>query len=208
MNRRFGMATRTIFITCVFICSLVCSTYAQNEIIETIDEAKQLYLQKNLSESVSYLGRALELINKELLTQVESVFPEPLKNWKVDPPLSRTIETAYTSSLISTCKYYKRGGEQSIEIEIQTNAPRIANIKMAFVNPLMIKQLGDGAKISSVNDRSCIERYDPIDKFAELIFVPTSSVLITIRGYEMKNSEIVAEYAEKIKWDLLGEIFP
>jgi len=187
---------------------LVSIAFSQDEIIQTIDQAKQLFLEKNLSESIDYLNNAVELINKAILTQIESVFPEPLKGWRNEPPLSRAAKTAYTSGLVSNCKYYKAGGGQSVEIEIQTNAPRIANIKMAFVNPLVVKQLGDGAKISTVNDRRCIERYDPIDKFAELVFVPTSSVLITIRGYEMKNIDVVAKYANRIKWDLLGEIFP
>ncbi|UCE07194.1 MAG: hypothetical protein JSW07_03940 [bacterium] len=202
------MAPRTIFMTFVFTFSFVVLIHAQSEIIEAIDAAKQLYLQTNLSASVDHLSRAVELINEELLTQLESIFPEPLKNWRVDSPSSRVTKAAYTTSLISKCKYYKKGGGQSVDIEIQTNAPRIANIKMIFVNPLMLNQMGGGAKISTINDRSCIERYDPIDKFAELIFVPTSSVLITIRGYEMKNTAVIAEFTEKVKWDLLGEIFP
>lgn len=201
------MAPRTVFMTFVLLLSFIVSLQAQHQVIETIDEAKAAYIQKNLKESVDYLSRALELINNELLTQLESIFPEPLKNWKVEPPSSQITKTAYTTSLLSKCKYYKEGGGQSLEIEIQTNAPRIANIKMAFVNPLMIKQLGESAKISTINDRSCIERYDPIDKFAELTFVPTSSVLITIRGYEMRNTEVVAKYAEKVKWEALEEIF-
>lgn len=202
------MASRMIFITFVLIFSGLSLAEAQNEIIEAIDQAKQLYLEKKFSESASYLSHALELINKELLSQVAAAFPAPLNGWNADPPFSRAAKTAYTTSLVSNCKYFKAGGGQSVEIEIQTNSPRIANIKMAFVNPLMVKQLGADAKITTVNDRSCIERYDPIDKFAELVFVPTSSVLITIRGYEMKDIGIVAKYAERIKWDLLGEIFP
>lgn len=202
------MTPRTIFTTFILLLSFIGSLQAQQQVIEIIDEAKTHYIQKNLNESVDCLSQALELINNELLTQLESIFPEPLRNWRIDPPSSHITKTAYTTSLLSKCKYFKQGGGQSLEIEIQTNAPRIANIKMAFVNPLMIKQLGDGAKISTVNDRSCIERYDPIDKFAELIFVPTSSVMITLRGFEMKNISVVAEYAEKLKWDLLAEIFP
>lgn len=204
----FGMTSRTIFMTFVLIFSIVTFIYAQDEISNTIDEAKQLYLQKNLSESVNYLSRAIELINEELLTQLESIFPEPLHDWRVDPPSNRVTKTAYTTSLISRCQYYKKGGGQSVDIEIQTNATRIASIKMVFVNPSMLNQMGSGAKISTIHDRSCVERYDPVDKFAELIFVPTSSVLITIRGFELKNTDVVAKYAEKIKWDLFEEIFP
>jgi len=71
------MATRTFITTLIVIFCISPSIQAQNEIIATIDEAKQLYLQKNFSESVNYLSRALELINEELLSQLESVFPEP-----------------------------------------------------------------------------------------------------------------------------------
>ena len=202
------MTPRTSGITFVLIWSWISLIYSQNKIIETIDQAKQLYLEKNLSGSIDYLNKALKLVNNEILIRVESVFPQPLKGWRAESPFSRTAKTAYTTSLVSNCKYYEEGGGKSIEIEFQTNAPGIANIKRVFINPLMVKQLGAGSKVSTMNGRSCIERYDPIDKFAELIFVPTSSVLITIRGYEMKNIDVVAKYAERIKWDLLGEIFP
>lgn len=202
------MTSRTTYWLVTLILFIHVSVYAQNEITETIDEAKQLYLEKNLSESISSLSRALELMNVELLAQLESVFPEPLNSWRIEAPASRINKTAYSTGLISTCKYFKKGGGPSVEIEIQTNAPRIANIKMAFVNPSLINQMGTGAKISTFAERTCIERYDSVDQFAELIFVPTSSVLITIRGFEMKDTSIIAQYAEKVKWDSLASLFP
>lgn len=181
---------------------------AQNEISNTIDQARQNYINKNLSESISDLNRALEMINQELLMQLESIFPDPLNDWRAEPPLSQVTKSAYSTSLVSKCKYYKKGGGQSVDIEIQTNAPRIANIKMAFVNPSLLSQMGEGVKISTVTDRRCIERYDLIDKFAEMIFVPTSSLMITIRGWDMKNTGVVAKFAERVKWNVLDEIFP
>lgn len=202
------MTTRTSCITLLSFLSIVTVSHSQSEIIETIDEARQHYLQKNLAEAINSLNQALELINQELLTQMESIFPMPLDNWKADAPSGQVTKTAYATSLISKRKYFKKGGGQSIEIELQTNAPRIATVKMVFVNPSMINQMGSDAKISTISDRTGIERYDPIDKFAELIFVPTASVLISIRGYEMKDTRAVAEYAEKLHWELLEEIFP
>lgn len=202
------MTTRTahwIFMVILFFCVELC---AQNEISDTIEQAKQHYIKKNLSESIGALNRALELINQELLARLESIFPVPLHDWRVEPPLSQVTKSAYSTGLLSKCKYYKKSGGQSVDIEIQTNAPKISNIKMIFLNPSMLNQMGEGVKISSVNDRRCIERYDQIDKFAELIFVPTSSVMITIRGWDMKNTSVVAKFAENVKWKLLEEIFP
>ena len=131
------MTPRTSGITFVLIWSWISLIYSQNKIIETIDQAKQLYLEKNLSGSIDYLNQALKLVNNEILIRVESVFPQPLKGWRVESPFSRTAKTAYTTSLVSNCKYYEEGSGKSIEIEFQTNAPGIANIKRAFINPLM-----------------------------------------------------------------------
>lgn len=204
----FSMTTRTAPWIFAVIFALSVPVFAQNDVCNTIEQAKQNYINKNLSESIRDLDRALELINQELLTQLESIFPDPLNDWKAEPPLSQVTKSAYSTGLASKCKYYKKGGGQSVDIEIQTNAPRIANLKLAFVNPSMLNQMGAGVKISTVTDRRCIERYDVIDKFAELIFVPTSSLMITIRGWDMKNTSVVAKYAESVKWKLLEEIFP
>ena len=199
-----GKITLSMILNFVFIFTPV---FSQDEITETIEQAKQLYLQNDLSETATQLSRALELVNSELLIRLESIFPEPLKNWRMNTPTSRINKTAYTSGLISTCKYFKKGGGSSLDIRVETNTPRIANIKRAFVNPAMIKQLGSNAKISTVDDRRCIECYDPIDNFAELIFVANSSILITIRGHDVKNTKIAAKYAKNIEWDSLEEIF-
>ncbi len=202
------MTSRTGFIT-VFVTMLLASaSFCQEEVLRSIEEAKGFYLAKQISQAAKSLSTALDLVNKEIIAQVESIFPEPLNNWRRDLPLSRITLTAYTTSVVSKCRYYKQGGGQSVEIEIQTNAPRIANIKMAFANPAMVKQLGDGARIVSLGYHSAIERYDGVDRFAELMLAPTPTVLITIRGYEMNNTDVVTKFAEKFNWKLVEQLFP
>lgn len=201
------MASRAGTITVLILLSASLG-FGQQDVIRAIEEAKGFYLAKQIAQAANALSTALDLVNKEIIAQVESVFPEPLKEWRRDLPLSRITPTAYTTSVVSKCRYFKHGGGQSVEIEIQTNAPRIANIRMAFANPAMVKQLGDGARIVTVSDYSAIERYDGVDRFAELMLVPTPSVLITVRGYEMKDAQVVAKFAEKFNWKLIEQLFP
>ncbi|MDZ7340004.1 MAG: hypothetical protein ONB27_01510 [candidate division KSB1 bacterium] len=192
----------------ILVSCLPRTTLAQDEVTAAMDEAKRFYAQKNIPESIQALNRALELLQDAMLQQLESLFPAPLDNWRSDPPTSRVNKTAYSTGLLATCKYFKKGGGPSIEIEIQTHAPRIANIKMAFTNPSLLNQMGGGAKISTIADQRCIERYDAVDKFAELIFVPLTSVLILVRGYEMNDTAVVAKFAERINWEQLAALFP
>ncbi|MFZ5515383.1 MAG: hypothetical protein ACOY90_02015 [Candidatus Zhuqueibacterota bacterium] len=202
------MVLNKSFCLWVMVGLLYGSVFGQSEISDTIEEAKQLYIQKNLLESVNQLSRALELVNQELLTQIETIFPEPLTGWRAETPSSRVKKGAYTTGLFSTRQYFKSGGGPSITMEIETNTPRISNLKQVFVNPSMLEQMGGEAKISTVAERRCIERFDAIDKFAELIFIPSSTMLISIRGQDMKDMEAVAKFAEKIKWNSLEIIFP
>lgn len=201
------MQMRKNFWIPVVIALMAVPVFGQTEVSDTIEEARQLYINKNLLESVNQLTRALELVNQELLTQIESVFPDPLRGWRADSPNSRIKKGAYSTGLVSSCKYYKNGGGPSVRIEIETNTPRIPNLKRVFVNPSMLEQMGGEAKISTSADRRCIERYDQIDRFAELIFIPSSTMLISIRGQDMKNTKTVMEFAEKFKWASLSEIF-
>lgn len=191
----------------ILMIGLTLPTLAQDEITEALDAAKQLYAQKNITESIQALNRALELLQNALLQQLEGLFPKPLDNWRSEPPISRVNRTAYSTGLIANCKYFKKGGGPSVEIEIQTHAPRIANIKMALTNPSLLNQMGGGARIATVADRRCIERYEPVDNFAELIFVPGASVLILVRGYDMKDASVVVQFAERINWDQLDTLF-
>jgi hypothetical protein len=192
----------------VILMGLAMPTLAQDEITEAMDAAKQFYAQKNIAESIQALNRALELLQSAMLQQLELLFPKPLDNWRGEAPTSRVNKTAYATGLLANCKYFKKGGGPSVEIEIQTHAPRIANIKMAFMNPSLLNQMGGGAKIITIADQRCIERYEPVDKFAELIFVPAASVLILVRGYEMNDASVVSQFAERIDWDQLAALFP
>ena len=104
--------------------------------------------------------------------------------------------------------YYKTGGGASVDIKMETNSLRIGNIKMLFDSPSKLNRVDDKMKVSSVDDRKCLEKYDPIDHYAELIFVPTSSVIVTIIGQDMKNTDTIQEFAKRIKWDILEINFP
>lgn len=181
--------------------------FAQDEITTTIDIAKKQYQSKNLLEAKRSLEQALELLTKKLMVQLEILYPDPLKNWRGEPPTSHLIKDAYNVFLNSQRKYFKLGGGESVDIILETNTTKIASLKRIFVNPSKVSQIGDNAKISTIKEYRCVEKYDPVDRFAELIFLPVSTLLITIRGYEMKDVSIVRKYAEKIKWEQVNRLF-
>ena len=200
--------TRTASIVLSFLFLITVPLFSQNEIIDIIDIAKESVLQHSYQEASDQLSKALELLNEKLIFELSAAFPEPLKGWRADDVKNSKSNISNVTSLTVKRSYFKEGGGPSVDMEIVTNSMRIGSIKMLFSSPSMVKRAGNNLKISSVADRKCIERYDPIDRYAELTFVPTSTLLITIIGHDMKNIKTVTKYAERIDWDRLEEKFP
>ena len=204
-----AMASRTVFIT-IFLVLLTVTTIvsAQVQIIDTINQAKEFVNRNDLQEAAQSLSKALEMINKKLLVYLKSSFPEPLKGWRADDPTGTISTSSSITSLKSKKIYYKKGGGSSVDISIETNSSKIGNIKNIMTSPSALNQAGNNLELVTIADKRCIKRFDIIDRYAELIFVPTSSVLIKIIGQDVKDLKIVTKYAEKINWNELELKFP
>jgi len=150
----------------------------------------------------------LKLINEKLIDELKSAFPKAPGGWRANEAKGSVSGISSLSGLTVKQSYFKKGGGPSIDIEMVTNSIKIGNIKMLFSSPSTVKRVDGKLKISIVADRNCLEKYDPVDRYAELIFVPTSTLMVTIIGQDMKSIDTVLKIAEKVNWEDLEEIFP
>ncbi len=202
------MASRTGISLLLFIACTFTRAVAQDPVADTIEQAKVLYLQGSYKETSEQLVKALQLVNEQLLEKLKKSFPKPEGGWRANEAIGNVAGMSFLTGLNAKRSYFKQGGGPSIDIEIVTNSVKIGNIKMLFASPSMIHRAGENLKISTVANRTCLEKYDPVDRYAELTFAPTSTLMITIIGQEMKNADAVIQYAGKIDWDELEKSFP
>jgi len=181
--------------------------YSQDEIIDALSEAKSAYLNKEYMEAASKLNTALKRINDLVIVELKSFLPEPFGGWDAHKPEGGASGLALLSELSVKRRYYKRGTGKSIDVEIVSNAAKIPAIRMWFTNPLTLNSQ-QGMQISEVNDHRCIEKYEKLDRYAELNFIVGSSLLLVIRGFETKNTDDVRQFAERIDLDKLENRFP
>ena len=203
-----SMWTKKFVTAIIFLLMISSQSISQDPVTETMDQAKAFYLQGNMKEAVQGLEKALQLINDRLEEKLTGSLPEPLNGWRADDAFATTTNIGLVSGIKVKKRYYKKGGGPSVDIEIVTNSIKIGNIKRMFSSPSMLKRAGDNIKIATVAERKCVERFDPVDRYAELIFVPTSTLLITITGQDMKNTDTVSKYADRLNWNELEIHFP
>jgi hypothetical protein len=202
------MATLRLVLMGCSLLFLSTSVFAQDPIVETIEQAKTFYLEKSYQEAAAQLSRALELINNKLIEDLKSATPQSLSGWRADDASSSISFVSEQAVLTVKRSYFKEGGGPSVDIELVVNSIKIGNIKMMFSSPATLNRAGEGLKINTIANQRCIERFDPVDRYAEFIFVPTAKLLVTITGQEMKNTDLITKFAEKVNWETLITNFP
>lgn len=181
--------------------------YSQDEVIEALGEAKSAYLNKEYMEAAAKLNEALNRINELVIAELKSFLPEPFSGWDAHKPEGGASGLALLSELSVKRRYYKRGTGKSIDIEIISNAAKIPTIRMWFANPIMMNSQ-EGMQITEVNHHRCIEKYEELNRYAEINFIVGSSLLVVIRGFETKNTDDVRKFAERIDLEKLENRFP
>ncbi|MBN1353021.1 hypothetical protein JXJ21_26765 [candidate division KSB1 bacterium] len=179
---------------------------AQDEIVEIMNEAKSAYQNKEYMEAASNLNEALRQINDLIIAELKSFLPESFDGWNAQKAEGGASGLSLLSELSVKRRYLKSGGK-SVDVEIVSNAAKIPTIRMWFANPASMNA-HEGFEISEINKFRCIERYDKLDRYAELNFIVGSSLLVVIRGFETKNTDDVKKFAEKIDLQKIENKYP
>lgn len=184
------------------------SSAQQDEIVDVIDQAKEAYVERDYQQAASQLQKAWQMVNQLLTEELKTFFPEPTKGWRADSPTSAVTGMTFLVGFNARRSYYRKGGGSSVDIEFISNASKISTYRMWLVNPTLMSQTSARTRISTVAGFRCIEKYDAIDRYAELNFLPGSNLLVTLKGYDMKDTKELQKLADKIDWNGLQQRFP
>lgn len=181
---------------------------AQEKVPDIVHRALISYQGKNYLQAVRQLNEAILLIQQDLQQKMNRCFPEELKDWRSDESELQSSSIGIATDIAIRKSYFKKGGGKSVDIKIELSPTKVANIRMMFVNPSQVKRAGNTMKLDQVADQKCLSSHDRIDRYARLIFIPSSSVKVTIIGYDMNDLKTVTRFAGKMDWSYIQRTFP
>jgi hypothetical protein len=172
-----------------------------DEISDTIEEAKKLYLEGKYSEASSELQFAVNQIQNLQAEQLKKLLPDALAGWEAEESTASIGAMGFFGGGLTVSKTYtKEDTRESIEIQILTDSPLLQSMMMFLTNPMMSAGQPD-TKLVRIKKEKAIEKFSAQRKDGELSVVLEGKTLVTVKGQRITDKEILHEYMEIVDFE-------
>ena len=172
-----------------------------DEISDTIEEAKELYLEGKYSEASSELQFAVNQIQNLQAEQLKKLLPDALAGWEAEEGTASIGAMGFFGGGLTVSRTYrKKDTGESIEIQILTDSPLLQSMLMFLTNPMMSAGQPD-TKLVRIKKEKAVEKFSAQRKDGELSVVLEGKTLITVKGRRITDKKILYEYMEMVDFE-------
>ncbi len=194
----------------ILALALVVSAWADDEITEGMDYAREAYEEGSYSEAIEELEIAIAQIRSLQTEELRRALPEPLAGWTAEDQESQAAGFGFfglSSAVGATRSYYEEESDQSIEISIMGQSPLLQQLRMVIQNPGL--QPGTKLEIKRIEGkrRKIAEKFSAEDMEGMLsLELEEAEIFVTVEGWGISDKEILYEYLDGIDFELVLEV--
>jgi len=168
-----------------------------DEVSDTIERAKELYLEGKYSGASSELQFAVNQIQNLQAEQLKELMPDPLPEWTAEEASASVGAMGFFAGggVSASRTYTKEDTRESIEIQILTESPFVQSMMTFLANP------GADSKPVRIKGEKALEKFSAQRKNGELSVVLEGKTLITVKGQRITDKEILHEYMEMVDFE-------
>jgi hypothetical protein len=173
-----------------------------DEIEDSINEGLKYYKEGQLTEAVSSLNYAGQLIQQKKSSGLESFLPAPKEGWEAEAATSEAVNAAMMGGGITAERsYYK--GDTMVRVQIVADSPMIQSVMMLITNPMYAT--ADGGKLERIGQQKAIVKYNAADKNGEIQLAVANRFLVTVEG-DAVDLQDLKHYAGAIDYTKLASL--
>lgn len=190
----------------VVMAILVCLPMKSHadDVLESIEQAVNLYKQGDFSGAAGNLDYAAQLVRQQKGGQLESYLPEALPGWAAADAQSSSMGAMFMGGGVSAERNYRKDdGDGRVQISIFTDSPMLQTVVMMFSNPMIVAS--SGAKLETLAGQRAIVDYAPGESRGEIRVVVDNRILVTVEGRHVEKADLVA-YLEAIDFQGLSKM--
>lgn len=190
----------------VVMAILVCLPMKSHadDVLESIEQAVNLYKQGDFSGAAGNLDYAAQLVRQQKGGQLESYLPEALPGWAAADAQSSSMGAMFMGGGVSAERNYRKDdGDGRVQISIFTDSPMLQTVVMMFSNPMIVAS--SGAKLETLAGQRVIVDYAPGESRGEIRVVVDNRILVTVEGRHVEKADLVA-YLEAIDFQGLSKM--
>ncbi len=175
-----------------------------DEVLETIEQAVNLYKQGDFSGAAGNLDYAAQLVRQQKGGQLESYLPEALSGWTATDAQSSSMGAMFMGGGVSAERSYRKDdGDGRATVSIFTDSPMLQPMMMMFSNPMVAAS--SGAKLETHAGQRAIVDFTSGERRGEINVVVANRILVTLEGQNVDKDELIA-YLETIDFRGLAEM--
>ena len=168
----------------------------QDDVLATIEQAVKQYKAGDLSGAASNVEYAAQLIRQKKSEKMKDLLPRPLEGWQGEEASAQAMGTAVFGGGVTVSRTYTRG-KSSVEVEIVSDSPVLQSVLMMLGNPMFAG--ASGGNLQTIKGQRAIVKYDPSTKDGEIDVVVANRFMVTIKGKNVSQKELVA-YASAVDY--------
>lgn len=185
-------------------CGLILAVPTQasdEEITLSIQEALTYYQDGELSEAVTSLQYAIQLIQQQKGGALADVLPEPLPGWEVMDNQNQSGAGGMMGGVMVSRDY--RRGSSSLTVSIVTDSPMMQAAMMMMANPMMASS--QGGTMERIGKHKGVVNYDTNRRRGDLNLVIANRYLVQVDGNDIDKQELI-DYAKAVDTSALASL--
>ncbi len=169
-----------------------------DDVSNQMDEAKRLYENGRLADSVRELETAISGIRRRLSARLGSKMPPAPAGWTAGEVKTRDLAIAGKGRMI-TREYLQSNGGGKIQAHLIVDSPMIQRLAVLLDNP-MFKQSRPGMKRLKIKGAEGLSRWKEKRRRGEInVILAGGQLMLQARGWNVDGPEVLTRFMET--WD-------
>lgn len=133
---------RTILLSTALVALIAAAPARADDIANAITEAQRAYQGGQIQAAQTALQEALQLLSQRAAAGLAAALPDALPGWTAEEASSNAAGAAGLFGGATASRSYRNAQGQSIEIQVMSDNPMIAQLGPILANPMLAGAMG------------------------------------------------------------------
>jgi hypothetical protein len=165
---------RSILIAAALLPFLATAPARADDVSDAIAEAQRAYAGGNLQATQTALQEAIQLLAQRAAAGLAGALPAALPGWTAEEPQSNAAGVAGIFGGSTASRRYTNAQDQSVEIQVMSDNPMIAQLGVVLANPMLAGAMG---RLVRIGEQRAIQGND-----GNIQMLVDNRILVQVQG--------------------------
>ena len=165
---------RSILLAATLVTAMAAGPARADEVSDAIASAQRAYQGGQVQEAQTALQEALQLLAQRAAAGLAAALPNALPGWTAEEATSNATGMAGLFGGSAASRTYRNAQDQSVEIQVMSDNPMIAQLAAVMGNPMLAGAMG---RLVRVGDQRAIQSND-----GNIQMLVDNRILVQVQG--------------------------